>query len=493
MSHVLFSECAPNTPLLRSVIGFSCDCGEPSVKAGMSIQLLSVCLAALIALFKDSELALQVSQEDLMLLIRETATALLDPRLVQGQSELDDATCKQMVRAINKTTIAAACGVPRHTSLQALLTIQQQLCLEAANDSDNDAFQKSLSRVITKLLGRVVRHEEECMEKPFSTDVVDMEALVCTMEDTLVACNGAPLGMAIDICKDMVKSLIQAIVKAHGGSTDILLGLLDDLGIDSGVSDLGKLVHNIYDAPPAAQHLETIPLEPKAGPSVAVLVNSFVSAREESERQKALEDLRVYKKEHGESDLKNHLEQVSPAFRAFLEEQLGALKDESPEKPVAEKTSSMSERLRNLRSRIAGSDLKVSTDTALIEGISAPSPLASTGSSSVGFASSLAAGATPLRAGQTVSTTSQRAEEQVSLEASFSALPRESPRRTTGIPSPASTSRSSRLAHPSPSKLPTPSSFQQRLAASAHPSAENSNRASALRARLEAVRRQGGK
>ena len=73
----------------------------------MSIQLLSVGLATLIALFKDEEIAVQVTQEDFMLLIRETATALLDPRLVPGASELDDATSSQMVRAINKTTISA--------------------------------------------------------------------------------------------------------------------------------------------------------------------------------------------------------------------------------------------------------------------------------------------------------------------------------------------------------------------------------------------------
>jgi len=53
------------------------------------------------ALFRDSELSQKVSEDDMTLLIRETATALLDSRL-SSSSELDEATSSQMVRAINK-------------------------------------------------------------------------------------------------------------------------------------------------------------------------------------------------------------------------------------------------------------------------------------------------------------------------------------------------------------------------------------------------------
>lgn len=67
----------------------------------MSIPLLSVCLATLMALFRDPDLSSIVSQEDLTLLIRETGCSLLDARLA-ATSDLDDATSSQMVRAINK-------------------------------------------------------------------------------------------------------------------------------------------------------------------------------------------------------------------------------------------------------------------------------------------------------------------------------------------------------------------------------------------------------
>lgn len=86
---------------LSSMICFSFDCGDSSITAGMSIPLLSVCLATLMALFRDNESATKVTAKSLILLIRETGTALLDVKL-SASSELDETTASQMVRAINK-------------------------------------------------------------------------------------------------------------------------------------------------------------------------------------------------------------------------------------------------------------------------------------------------------------------------------------------------------------------------------------------------------
>lgn len=74
------------------------------MNTGMSIPLLSVCLATLMALFRDPDLAASVSQEELTMLIREAGTALLDSRLA-ASSDLDEGTASQMVRAINKVRI----------------------------------------------------------------------------------------------------------------------------------------------------------------------------------------------------------------------------------------------------------------------------------------------------------------------------------------------------------------------------------------------------
>lgn len=88
---------------------FAFDCADPTTNAGMSISLLSVGLATLMALFRDGDFAHAVSQDALALLIRETGKALLDPRLSISTehtlpSQLDESTSSQMVRAINKVS-----------------------------------------------------------------------------------------------------------------------------------------------------------------------------------------------------------------------------------------------------------------------------------------------------------------------------------------------------------------------------------------------------
>jgi predicted secreted Zn-dependent protease len=86
------------------VIGFAFDCGEADMNAGMSIPLLSVCLATLMALFRDPESASQVKETSLTFLIREAGAALLDKKL-SSSSPLKESTASQMVRAINKVSL----------------------------------------------------------------------------------------------------------------------------------------------------------------------------------------------------------------------------------------------------------------------------------------------------------------------------------------------------------------------------------------------------
>ena len=92
---------------LCSLIGFGFNCHDPSFHAGMSVPLLSVALASLMALFRSETFATRVDQDELTILIREAGKALLDPRLASSSSaetssRLDEATSTQMVRAINK-------------------------------------------------------------------------------------------------------------------------------------------------------------------------------------------------------------------------------------------------------------------------------------------------------------------------------------------------------------------------------------------------------
>lgn len=86
---------------LNRLIVFSINAGTEETNVGLLLPLLSLCLAILMALFRDDEFALAVSVEELSLLLRETGSALLDTRL-SASDELNDDTRSQMVRAINK-------------------------------------------------------------------------------------------------------------------------------------------------------------------------------------------------------------------------------------------------------------------------------------------------------------------------------------------------------------------------------------------------------
>ena len=65
------------------------------------LPLLSLCLATLMALFKDSDFSWKVSPEELSILLRETGSALLDEKLSSADC-LSEECGSQMVRAINK-------------------------------------------------------------------------------------------------------------------------------------------------------------------------------------------------------------------------------------------------------------------------------------------------------------------------------------------------------------------------------------------------------
>jgi hypothetical protein len=91
------------------LIGFGFNCHDLQCSAGMSVPLLSVNLASLMAIFRSEDLATKVAVDDLTILIREAGKALLDRRLASSssstdESKLDDATSTQMVRAINKVS-----------------------------------------------------------------------------------------------------------------------------------------------------------------------------------------------------------------------------------------------------------------------------------------------------------------------------------------------------------------------------------------------------
>ena len=281
------------------------------------------------------------------------------------------------------------------------MTLQQQLTIDADPKGDF-MFNSRLSRVVTKLFTRVIKAEEGGMQ-PFSSISIDTEAVLCSLEDSLAACGKAEsLGKspdAVSACRHLSKNLVSAILKARGESASIR-SKMDDLGIDYENSPLGKLVASCAselglvssDVPPAAGDVAP-------SKDVASLVSAVGSASTPSERDAAIAALRSYKQAHGEEELNNHLAEVSAAFRAYILEQLSQSSKSGAGESNA--TNSMSERIKNLRSKLNATEAAVQSavDTeARLEtanspprrsGMKIPSPpkLPKSSSSSIGSSS----------------------------------------------------------------------------------------------------------
>jgi hypothetical protein len=337
---------------LTRVIDIGFNCHDPSFNAGMSVPLLSVNLASLMAIFRSSDLATLINVDDLTILIKEAGKALLDHRLSTTSKEtsvshLDEATSTQMVRAINKLAVQAATGATRANSLIALIRLQEQLSLNA-DAGETQLFNSRLSRIVTKLTSRVIKAEEG-MATPYDPSTVDMETVICCLDDTLVASGKSEKEGNLEgsaATKNLAKLVIMSVLKVRG-EVKTFLQAMEDLEIDPSSSSLGALVT----ACATELGMTSVVNMGKSldRPDVATLVSSVGSATEEFDREQAVLALKQYIEKYGDSDLKDHLENVSAAFRDFILEQLSErLKPELPKVS----NNSMSERIKSLRSKL---------------------------------------------------------------------------------------------------------------------------------------------
>lgn len=259
-----------------------------------------------------------------------------------------------------------------------MLALQLQLCTIGNETAADAAFNSRLSRIVTKLFAKVLK-AEAASARPFSPETVDVEAIICALEDMLVATAFAPGAPnrnrqdAVETCSNMGRSLMIPILNARGeGGLEEIRATMDELGIDSRESKLALLVTSCeseldYSATVAEEEkLQSAPPSPaRAAPSmnIASLVSELSSAPEGPERDAAVAALRRYNELHGKAELHDHLREVSGTFRAYILEQLDE-SSSSPEKPSAVGESSsqsipMSERIRFLRSKLNATEAAI--------------------------------------------------------------------------------------------------------------------------------------
>jgi hypothetical protein len=255
-----------------------------------------------------------------------------------------------------------------------LLDLQKQL--QAADASGDVYFRSRLSRVVVKLFGRVVKAEES-VAAPYTSERIDMEAILCLLEDSLEASKYLEESNPDepDVCAEMVASLLRSIATVHGSDSDIRRQM-EELGIDPNNSALGVLLtkcsetsqsedlqqspaDNVLGAAASLSQDTSQGAQPKTpSKDVATLVSRLGLAPPGEEREAALEAIRAYKSSYGRGELDAHLQQLSGAFREFIVEQID--REPSPQKqplPIENTGSSVSERIRSLRSRLQASDV----------------------------------------------------------------------------------------------------------------------------------------
>jgi hypothetical protein len=382
------------------VLDFGFRCHPPSIQDGLSIPLLSVTLACLMAIFRDRQLSPLVSENSLTLLIKQAANGLLDSRLSSStmQSNLDDSTCQQLVKAINKLAIQAAGEASRHISLRSLMSIQLQLCESVANSSfDVPNLNSRTSRIMTKLFARVIKAEEQLSDSYFRTSV-DVNSILSCMTIDFFEGESYEGGGSFVPCQNMGRVLILSMVKAaqkqqcfsellsimkndssrrnenKNNFMELFYSCCSEIGVDlSEVQPHEELSSynsqkdtNIYDHSTITRDM------------LPSLVSAVGEATDnDSKRSKAIANLATYVSKYGEDDLICHLESVSVPFKHYILSQLKVLKNKHDfedsdrsntttttninNTPTHHENSniSMSEKLRYLKSKLNATEAAV--------------------------------------------------------------------------------------------------------------------------------------
>jgi len=358
---------------LAEMLEFGFRCGSPSHAGGISIPLISVSIAGLMAIFIDTELSSRVSESALSITIRQASSSLLDHRLsatsASAEYGLDPSTCKKMVKAINKLAIQASHGAKRDTSFKSLLSLQLQFCLGAMQQnvpsSDVSNAHHRMSRIITKLFGRVLKAETS-EPTSFSSNTFDLESVLGTLETVLSksqmpgsshsvlsdassiseldSMGGDKMAPCRNICNTFMIELLKAkqtqnnaseikialrklgyLRETHSGR--LFISCCNELGLDS-------LISPQKGPPSAAQNF----LNPNDGSydadQLSELIFAVGGAEEDEDRIDALEDLRAFVDAHPGIDLESHLSGLSVPFRKFILEQM-----KSPFRPPLRESS----------------------------------------------------------------------------------------------------------------------------------------------------------
>ena len=235
------------------------------------------------------------------------------------------------------------------------MVLQGQMALQGTESPVESSFKGRMSRIVAKLFGKVIKAEESSVS-PYSSPDMDFDALLYTMEDMLLL---VPIEGPRREGTDMAISMMTSMLKFRSALN--LRELIDELGISKSQGGVWSILMDLDSAPrsrlPSSPSSRIFSSTSPQSRDVAQLVSVIGSGLESQERLSAIEALRRYRDQHGDEDLNLHLDTVSDNFRHYIWEQLSVPSD-SPANKLSADTGNlpMSERIRNLRSRLSMTD-----------------------------------------------------------------------------------------------------------------------------------------
>ena len=302
----------------------------------MCTGLISLLLATLMQTLKNRELAKNINDACLAVLVEESANLLLDPRIatvgIDSVDGLDQTQREQIQRATNKLAIMAIISAPTHESVIALMRLQDKFCQQIPTGDDGSDKNARLAKIMTKLMARGVKSESS---KAVPFDGFDMEAFLCAVADLVKAARDMKHPQATSSCHLMAKTIVTAVIKAKGSATPIRDSMMDcaltkqdepliwEL-VESCEAELGLAPALVSQAPEEEDRLPgTSTGNGDETKRFGELIAEGAGATDAISKQRFKSRLLAFVSAHPNLDIDAQLVPLSEHFRAFILECLG--------------------------------------------------------------------------------------------------------------------------------------------------------------------------
>ena len=243
-------------------------------------------------------------------------------------------------------------------------------------NTDTSNINNRMSRIITKLFTRLIKAEER-EALPFCGDRLDIEALLCVLEDKLVECDSlrsqkydtSDISYKLKPSTSMGRMLIMHLLKAKSsqGQSGKLKLMIDESNLIN-VETLFKscCLELGLDVSLNVKNQTKKMLDNDINDELSALIFAIGGASEDVERKKALNKLRDFVAQHEKViDLECHLSSLSGPFQSYILDQLRLPLELNNGLGICEESSidnddntkvSMSDKLRALKSKISAAE-----------------------------------------------------------------------------------------------------------------------------------------